>query len=253
MWFRNILRGSYGEWVSTKSKYSNLKILNLGDSLFGNARTNSISDLLTKISGATFYNGGLGGTRASATETGDFEPFDLPEIIDAIISGDWTAQEAKLGTSVPSYFSDTIALLESIDYSTIDMVTIAYGTNDYTANIPVNNNTKESIIGGIKYAIDQLQANYPLLKILVITPIWRVFDADYDSDNKDYGQGTLKEIASDIVDFCHDYRVPVLYSYRELTFNRTVKTTYYEDNTHLNQNGRKKYAELIEGKISSLY
>ena len=54
-------------------------------------------------------------------------------LANSISSGDWTVQDNALALGgQPSYFSETVTLLKSIDWSKVDIITISYGTNDFT-------------------------------------------------------------------------------------------------------------------------
>lgn len=246
------------------------KCVNLGDSIFGMfSGASSISGQLAKLSGMEVVNGGFGGSRASCSrDLADvfgacWNNFDGCSIIDAICTGDWTAQEANMNNTthgVPTYFPQRVADLKAVDWNAVDLITFAWGTNDYTAEVLVDDSEagydKTTIIGALKYNVKRIQETYPHIKILVITPIWRYFnDNGYDDcEHRDNdGIGNLRQIKDKIVDACRTMRIPALDSYDNLSIGWYNKSTYMADMTHLNENGRRMYAELIDGKIRTLY
>lgn len=155
------------------------KIVNLGDSIFGNNDSETgISHLLSDILKCTVYNCAFGGTRAirrSDNPTG-YEEFDFSSLVDSIISGDFTAQETALtdyGSSMSSVFPDRLQRLKNIDFNKADIVTLNYGTNDYGGYYVKNN-----YIEGYTEAISKLQEAYPHIKVILITPTYRLWYAE---------------------------------------------------------------------------
>ena len=67
-------------------------------------------------------------------------------------------------------------LAELKDDFTPDLITVAYGTNDWNADI-----TRETFTNNCYEFIKNLKTNYPNTKIVVISPIWR---KDFEQDKK---------------------------------------------------------------------
>lgn len=247
------------------------KIVNFGDSLFGNFRgSDSISSVLADLTGATVYNCGFGGCnmayRGDDATNKAWSAFSMCSLADAICSGDWTYQEESKnygnapGNTIPSYFADeTLPLLKSINFNEIDAITIAYGTNDYTFGAIVDDSEEgfdiKTYLGAFKYSIRKIQETYPNIKILAITPVWRYWSDQENSDNKNYGHGTLLDIKNKLIETSKNMRVPVLDSYSTLSLSYYNANNFFQpnDKTHLNAKGRKWYAELIEGALNNIY
>jgi lysophospholipase L1-like esterase len=184
-------------------------------------------------------------------------------LADAICDRDFSYQDEQLNFNVTTIgFTENLTLLKSIDFNNVDMITIAYGTNDYTGGSFLGERTEFdvfSVCGALKYAIKRIQTTYPHIKILVITPIWRYFGeigseeyVDSDTHNPN-GTGTLRDFADAIISASKLMRVPVLESYSNLSISQYNCTNLMVDKTHLNDAGRKLYGELISGKIRTLY
>jgi lysophospholipase L1-like esterase len=236
--------------------FKDMKILNLGDSIFGNARDNNISAYLSEYSGATVYNGGLGGTLMSerVDASSPYIWFDGLHLVEALTTGDWTNQDANVNSSGISmdYYPQTLEMLKSLDMSTIDVVTIAWGTNDYTGNC-----TLDKITDALETIIDMFQTAYPEIRLLVCTPIWRYFSDGSDGDTKANKGGTLKEIAEAIEQTAKNKRISVLNTYQNMPLCVNTMSTYFAETsgnrTHPNAKGSALYAHLINGKLKSMF
>ena len=128
-----------------------------------------------------------------------------------------------------------------------------WGTNDYTGG-----KTIEEITTAYNSVIDMLQATYPSIRLLIITPIWRYFGAKTDNDNGDnhiYNVSTLKEIATAIDQNAKDKRIESLQMYQKMPLSYNTADLYYDsgDSTHLNATGNMVYAHILNGKIQSMY
>lgn len=234
-------------------------ILCLGDSIFGN--DGQIPQYLAQLTGAEVIRGAIGGSRVSAKAGSAFAPLDGENLVQALTSGDWTAQDSAVASLQDAYtwLPDRIATLKAVDMSAVDLVIMNWGTNDYTSG-----QTIEDVCAAYGVVIDSLQSTYPELRILITTPIWRYFDDAEDGskvngDNKVYtedgGDATLKEIAEAIEAFAKEKRISVLNAYQNMPLSYNTATTYFDanDKTHLNAKGNMVYAHLLNGKIRTMY
>jgi len=240
-----------------------LTIVNFGDSVFGNTQhSTSISGCLQKIRGDIVYNFGFGGTtlgvRDTATESA-WDVFAFHSLVDSVCKNDYSKQEDMLNSDIyfPSYFFTTIDSLKTMDWNTVDVITIAYGTNDYNKDVPLNGDDYDvtNFKGALQYSVKRLQETYPHIRIIVITPILRFFDDGTCSDDADRsGTGTLIDFKDVLLDTCEQLHLPVINAYDDLGLSQYNKPTYFQidDGCHLNERGRMMYAALISGKIDVL-
>lgn len=243
-----------------------LNIVNFGDSIIGNTQDyTSVSGAInSKITGA-IYNMGFGGCRMSRHATG-WNTCSMYKIAEYINSGDFsellTAVNAEWA-GMPSYFRDSAKALSKIDFNDIDVITISYGTNDYREISSVlDNNSKfdyTTVCGALRYAIKLINERYPKIKILVTTPIFRTFYNDDnviigDSDNINWGSGTLIDYANAITKSAETMKVQVLNLYTTSQLNAYTRHYYFDadDGTHPNALGRRVMGELIANKILSM-
>ena len=169
---------------------------------------------MKRQTGATIYNGGIGGTTMADGGNPCF-----CDIVDAIIGGDWTSIDAYINNLISgnvafSGLTTTIGQIKALDFNKVDYIILAYGTNDWGANLPMGDDTstnKGEFIGAMKYCISTLLAEYPHLQFYVVAPAYR-----YDTGNapEDTHQGkTLKEYSQAIEDECALLSYPCLNLY----------------------------------------
>lgn len=252
----------YPQEVNSAIQLAGKKIVNFGDSIFGNFRDDtSVSSEIRNITDATVYNVGFGGCRMSMknTEYQYWRDFSMVALTNAIVNNDFSIQDADIAneawTTKPSYFDDTLSTLESIDFSNIDYITIAYGTNDYAGNISLDNpdNPKDTTTyaGALRYCIETLLTAFPNLKILVGSPTFRLWlssgEVEYTSDTRVFNGGyTLIQMTEKTRDICKDYHLPFVDAYNELGLNQYDYTSFFSggDTTHPNAYGRKLLGRL---------
>lgn len=241
------------------------KIVNLGDSIFGNFRDDtksntSISTMIANRTESTTYNCGFGGCRMAATQNNYYDAFTCEKIAESIASGSWTTQDQALvdaeeagspAAYIRGYWADSLSILKGIDWDTIDIITIGYGTNDYMGEV-----TQAQFENALQSAIEDIQTAYPKIKILVVSPMWRWWnDAKIDSDHFQNDTGFY---LYDYVAFCKTVsdanHVAYVDTYTNLGINQYNKLAYFnaDDGTHPNLNGRQLRANRISSALLEL-
>ena len=228
-------------------------IVNFGDSIFGNtSNQTSVSANIANITGATVYNVGFGGCQMSDRADTGWKDFSMCNLATAVASQDFTAQDATVAdmpSGMPAYFATHLATLKSIDFSDVDIVTISYGTNDYTAgdDLDNENNLKDidTFAGALRYSIETLLTAYPNLKIVIGTPIFRLWlngtTVEYTSDTKTYGGDfTLIDMTEKVKEVGEDYHCQVIDAYNDFGVNQYNWQRIFDstDTTHPNATGR---------------
>ena len=233
------------------------KIVNMGDSIFGNARPpKDISTYLQNISGATVYNCAFGGCRMS-THNGHWDAFSMYRLADAIVSGDWSLQDEALSyDDRTSYAEEPLALLKTLDFNNIDILTINYGTNDWNSSKKIDSDTNaydtDTFLGALRYSLRKIQEAYPALKIVIVSVTWRCqFDADRNviQDISDWGNyydvllGEFYEAQKNCA-LENGLQFIDLFS---IGINKYNATYYFDgtDGTHQNEHGRLLIAKKI--------
>ncbi|MGL5328161.1 MAG: hypothetical protein ACRDD7_02755 [Peptostreptococcaceae bacterium] len=243
-----------GNVASEKKELSGKTIVNFGDSIFGNIRDNtSITNYLSQLSGATCYNVAFGGCRMSWHENSSWDAFSMYNLAGAICDRNFTLQDRHINDNVefPSYFRESLDLLKSIDFSKVDYITIAYGTNDYSAGVNINNLSNlidcKTYEGALRYSLKKICETYPNIKILVLTPTYR-FDGVLDSDSELINGKTLIDFVNSTILVSKELKIPCLDNYNELGINKYNRNSFFitNDKVHLNEKARYKIANRIK-------
>lgn len=234
------------------------KIANFGDSIFGNARPPmDVSTFLADNTGATVYNCAFGGCRM-AEHVGHWDAFSMYRLAYAIANNDYTVQDDAIGyDDRTSYAEEPLAVMKAVDYSGLDILTIGYGTNDFTGNNQIDNADNpldtSTVCGALRYSIETLLTAYPNLRIFVLLPTYRfwidsanAYTDDAFNHANDLGK-TLIEYIDAIAETAKDYNVPVIDNFAELGINKFNRQQYFPvtDGTHHNENGRKLIAKHL--------
>ena len=260
--------------ININSKLKGKTIVNFGDSIFGQTRPPyDISTKLAELTGATVYNCGFGGCQMGYHAEKKWDAFSMYRLADSIASGDWSVQDNALALGgQPSYFAETVALLKTIDFSKIDIVTISYGTNDFTNGLqPIkaeNNNTFYAVATSLQYSIEKIQSVYPNIRIFICLPTYRVWlgsnnefieDSNtathkpwvYESDGSPSVNHTFLELIQGIKDTAKANQLPIIDNYYDLGINKYNRLNYFpeSDNVHHNQNGRNLIALNMAHKL----
>lgn len=238
-------------------------IVNFGDSIFGNARPpKDVSTFLAEKTGAEVLNCAFGGCRmAIRTDLGHWNDFTMVRLAEAISSNDYSVQDEALNyDDRVSYAEEPLTLIKATDFSTVDIITIAYGTNDFTSNIPLDNEEdsydEETLAGALRTSIESLLTAYPNLRIFILSTTWRfwvdgsnVYTDDSNTRTNSNGlkladyNAKLKEVAEEYnLPFVDDYNIGIGKYNRSYYFNDT-------DGTHHKETGRKLIATHLAKEL----
>ena len=269
-YYENYIEEQINNSPTSSKPLQGKKIVCMGDSIFGNFRDNtSIPSILGENTGATVYNLGFGGTRMSGRNDSNsqakyWDKFSFCRIVDYIESGNFQPMKDALPnmSSALSYFAESIDLLESINWNEIDIITWEYGTNDFTGeNIVKDESNLTSLYtyyGAYCYAIEKLLTKYPHLRIVLITPMYRFWDDNgvylYDSDIHEIGGQKLTDFVDCVKEVGKKYHLQVIDNYFELDANKFTRNMYFNntDGTHPHEGGRKRFGDKISHQFEVL-
>ena len=251
------------------------KVAFFGDSIVGNFNdsTGICSQIATKT-GATVINCAFGGTRM-AYRYGDniqytyWNALSGVSLMGAVARNTWTDQDTAVAnmTGGLAYFTDRLAEIKAIDWSTVDYILWEYGTNDFTTEVMLSDTTDTTNMyafdNAYRTAIETLLTAYPNIQIIPITPIWRFWNDNgtylYDSNThttNDY-EGTsrlLTAFVEKVVTIAKEYQLPCIDDYYALGANKFTRSAFFNatDGTHPNANGRKRIAEHISSQLDTV-
>lgn len=238
-------------------------IVNFGDSIFAQAQPpNNISTFLANKTGATVYNFGFGG--CAMTQRGsNNDPFSMCSLSEAIANNDYTVQEntlADTSKTFPDYFAASIEKMKNTDFSKIDIVTIAYGTNDWNGSVVLDNEENlhdtATIGGALRTSIETLLTAYPNARIFVLSTTWRFWHDDNnvyteDSDTRTNSIGLkLADYNAKLKEVAEEYNIPFVDDYN-IGINKFNRSQYFSttDGTHHQIEGRKLIAEHLAKEL----
>lgn len=246
-----------------------MKIVNMGDSLFFPSKTNdSIGYYLEQLTGATIYNCAFGASHVAVQGRDYLKEFNLCKLADSIESGDFSNQENAIATApsgiIPWYFAQNINTLSTIDLSDVDIITISIGTNDWGNCALDNPDDKYDIntyCGAYRYSIEKILGIYPNLRIVLCTPMWRCEFVEDGSDEMLWESDTfikgnnqkLSDFADSVKSIANEYHFPVCDFYNKMSINKFNWKIAFDntDGTHPHAKGRylmaKKLAEKLAG------
>lgn len=260
-------------YIVNPQKLHGKTIVCFGDSITGNyGFGDNYPSRIEEFTGAKTYNCGFGGCRmelvASTSDVAYTNPFSMCGIVDALEAsknGDshaWDDMDANARTlSRMVYFR--LQILKSIDWSKVDIITIAYGTNEggYPQDDENNKYNKQTYAGATRYCIEKLLTLYPTLRIVLLTPIYRYYTSEnQDSDthvNPNYGNKLTDNVAT-LISVGHEYKIPAIDMYYTLGINIKNYTSYFgdedeqSDGTHINSFGREQFGRRVAGELMRL-
>lgn len=217
---------------------------------------------------AEAYNVGFGGCMMSAHWIDEYREMCMFRLADMIALNDYTPLTNAANKLFTERRDDNRAIaqrLASIDFNTVDYVTIFYGTNDFNEARPIgtiDDMTADggTVMGSLNYSIKRLQETYPHLKILIATPIYRArsrnggVNGSDDSPNR--GGGFLFQYVDAIIEVAKLNKVPVIDMLRESCINKYTASLYLNpdpDGVHLTDAGAQQVADKLSAKLSCTY
>lgn len=220
--------------------------------------TEDCISVMSKYLNTPIYNGGIGGAKLSSGNC------SFVEIVDSLISEDWTDFDTNLNELINNNANMTSARtqysrIKSLDFSKVDFLAIAYGTNDWTAGRRLENidnpMDKYTICGALRYCVSNLLTKYPQLKLYVFTPCYR----DHLGTNQDETSDTfinptsnlkLTDVCDAIANTCKELHIPCKNMYYDSNLNKYTRNEYLSDYVHRNAKGYelmgKQYAKFVD-------
>ena len=238
-----------------KPLLSGRKVVVFGDSIIGMSRDQtSVPAYAAAYTGAEVYNVGFGGCRMSVHPTAGYAPFSMWALADAVASGDYSSQDEQAPNG-PDYFPEQLALLKSINFNNVDMIVIHYGTNDFAANVTIDNTSDNddtaTLCGALRYSLRKLMTAFPKIRIFVSVPIYRKWDSTGAETYTNSNGKKLLDFCEALAGVASEFNLPVIDGYKSLGVNTINDAAFSADGTHLNQHGRRAFGELIGGKLIS--
>lgn len=230
---------------------SGRKVVIFGDSLIGMTRDQtSVTAYAAEYTGAKVYNVGFGGCRMAKHPSNGYAAFSMWALADAVATGNYATQESQ-APSGSDYFASQLDVLKSIDFTSVDAIVIHYGTNDFAANVPLDDSANllstDTVCGALRYSIKKLLTAFPKIKIFISLPLYRMWNGVGAETYKNSLEKTLPEYDSGLKTVAEEHNLPTIDGYKRLGMNTINAGAYLSVGTHLNDFWRKQFGELIGG------
>jgi len=244
------------------SKYAGKKLVCFGDSITNMGYTGVIKE----DTGIEAINVGLSSGRYAYSDVSNqyVNAFAFHNICYSISTGDWTIPDTLNGVSGYETQYAHIQDIKAIDFSTVDFVSIAYGTNDFASATPLDDadyplDPEKSFKGAIRYCLKLLTEKYPHLKIIGVTPCYRFWSENgsilYDSDDHAVSGLYMRQYVQAVEDVYTEYHLPFVNNYDNAGINKYNRLQYFgiNDGVHPNANGRAIIGHRIGNGILANY
>lgn len=234
---------------------SGRKVVVFGDSIIGMTRDQtSVPAYAAAYTGAEVYNVGFGGCRMAVHPTSGYAAFSMWALADAVASGSYILQDAQASNG-SDYFPEQLALLKTINFSGVDMIVIHYGTNDFAANVTIDNTSDDddtaTLCGALRYSLRKIMTAFPKIRVFVSVPIYRKWSSTGAETYTNNNGKKLRDFCEALIGVAGEFNCPVIDGYKALGINTINDSAFSSDGTHLNDHGRKAFGELIGGSLIS--
>lgn len=141
--------------------------------------------------------------------------------------------------------------IKEIDFAKYNLVTFAYGVNDWKGNMPMGSlddafvydesMTPATVIESMRYCFEYIMSKNPNVKIVVITPLnCRGYSFNFGDDSTCWARGytgftntgTLDEFADKMMEVCDSYGIEVIDMTRNSCINKANIVQMLPDGVH---------------------
>lgn len=223
-------------------------VIFFGDSILDFSK---VPSLYAEKTGKPIIDCAVGGTRLSGSRDSSdaYYPYDMANIADAIASGDFSAQ-------ISGGKNNQFSTLASSNINNYKAIVLEYGTNDFTAGVPFEGATVDTITGALKYILRIILRKYPNMRVVVLSTLQYVTaGSGSESGVPTHTDGTVWEMNEAIQAVCEsdEFCVPWVDMYHAFGENSITRGTLTSDGVHLMlPNGAKRYADILVGKLNAL-
>ena len=166
----------------------------------------------------------------------------------------WTLTNKGVGGTGWRTGSDSLTAynqIKKVDFTTYNLVTFAYGINDWKGNRIMGNledaftydeaMTPTTVIESMRYCFEYIMSKNPNIKIIVITPLnCRGYSYDFGDDSTCWARGytgftnmgTLDEFADKMIGVCESYGIEYIDMTRSSVINKANIVQMLPDGVH---------------------
>ena len=204
----------------------------------------------------TTVNFGFDGAYTGQLNDPVMDHFSLCALADALTSGDWASQD-KAVTALDPLYLPRLSGFKALDFNKVTYLALEYGPNEFTLGMPIGVNsdtTRQTYKGSLNYSIKRLLTSFPLLRLFLIAPAWKLNVEDLDSDSRPNPSGLfLREYVDATIEIAALNHIPCLDMWRTLGLGVNNYKAFTFDGTHPNEAGAIRRGEAIAAFISSVF
>lgn len=259
-------------WPSVKTEQC--EVVLLGDSVLANVAVyqgEKIHESIEEKSGMTVFNGAFGGTSMAINQSETMalcnSSWCMANLAGAISSDDWKSIQAAM--SYADYYKESnrqvmegykqrLDALKNIDFSKVKVLVIEHGANDYNSGVPLDNSEdlydKHTFGGALRSVLSGLTAEFPDLRIVIVTPAYCMVGAmgEQACDVMDWGGGLLYQYVEKELEIASEFGVDVIDMYHNSPINRETVLDYTVDGLHPNEAGIELWGTAISEYLKGL-
>ena len=240
-----------------------VQVVMLGDSVFGLIRDDTaIPAQIERSLGKSVFNGAFGGTCISRIDrdyrlTNARDSLSLAGLTQAIAADDFGVQQTvRARESNTEYFADTVEGLETIDFSSVELVIIMHGLNDFYSGVPIYNAEdpldEYSFTGALRSSLTALRKANPNMRILLVTPTytWHL-QSGLTCEEFNGGYGVQEDYIKAEIEVAGELGIELIDVYHDLFPHEKWEdwALYTFDGLHPNETGREWLTDIICGYL----
>lgn len=237
-------------------------IVCLGDSITENGGSNQYTTLLAREANAVVINGGFGGARMGQHGTPGigYDMMSMHQLSGMIASNDFSGLITAADYVWTNFADDNrvvAANVDAIDWVTVDILTIWFGRNDKTGNVPIglpSDATGATFKGAINKIVTDIATAHPKIRLVFVSTL-------YSNDSPNTLGLTQRDYADAIIERAMAHNCQVIDMYHLLGVNSINYSFYMADSSHPkfifagggegNFNTTQRIAEIIAGQINA--
>ena len=147
--------------------------------------------------------------------------------------------------------------IDGIDFSEAELVTLAFGINDWKGDQKLGTMDDDIAVGGtfysnMRYCIEKIQKDNPDAEIVVISPMnccrYGLAEKNWALGYKFYKSKTLEDIYNAMAEVCAYYKLPLI----DLTHNEEINgdiLNWFPDGVHPSREKHARLAEILEEEL----
>lgn len=246
-----------------KTERLQVQAVAFGDSVFGLFQNDSaIPAQLERLLGKSIFNAAFGGTCVSRmNEEGSLSDFQdalsLVGIARAVRADDFGVQQSlSFRESNTQYFENTVDVLEQIDFSSVELVIIQDGLNDYYSGVALENRDdpydEYTFAGALRSTVGYLRAANPKMRLVLVTPTYSWYvPKELTCEEYDGGGGLLEDYVRVETEIAEELGVELVDVYHNVYPHEKWEDwrLYTWDGLHPNEEGRALLANVIAEAI----